>query len=280
MCLVGHAAHNQPTTILGKDTGVTLTAPHVDALITELQQAWHQPGAGRPEWSQTRQFRPIAGSPEDQTTPGGIQNPLWDIVRWMPAEPPWFDGGRLMPELYPTSLGDLKRFDTLGLTRGQLATRYTWSIITPGDVDWMVVQLDGRGVVEIGAGSGYWAWQLEQAGVSVAAYDPYEPGGSNEFCKHGPYTTVLPEGPEAVAQHPDRALLMVWPPYEGNHAAHALSVYRGDLLLYAGEAWGGCTADDGFYELLDAEWTEVSESPAHVTWSGIHCSLKAYRRII
>lgn len=253
-------------------TTPTLNADH---LVAELQRAWRQPQAG---WH-GRSYQPIALTNQDQPITPGISNPLWEIVRWMPATPAWLDSGRLEPELYPAGIGDLKHLDALGIGRGKLSTRYAWSIITPGDVDWMVKILDGRPVVEIGAGSGYWAWQLQQAGVDVAAYDPHPVAPDNEYCKYGPYTAVLPGGPEAVlSQHPDRALLMVWPPYGGAHAGEALRLYCGDLLIYAGEQWGGCTADDGFYELLDAEWAEVSESPAHVTWHGIHCSLKAYRR--
>jgi hypothetical protein len=248
-------------------------------LVAELQAAWREPDAGRPVYG-SHPHKPIALSDQDQPIPAGVDNPLWDIVRWMPASPPWYgDNTLLEPEPFPMSLGSPKRYDELGLGRMRLSTRYAWSIITPGDVAWMVAQLDGRSVVEVGAGSGYWAWQLEQAGVDVAAYDPHPVSDDNAYCKHGPYTAVLPGGPEAVlSQHPDRALLMVWPPYEGAHAEEALRLFCGDLLIYAGEGWGGCTAGDGFYELLEAEWTEVSESPHHVTWSGIHCSLKAYRR--
>jgi hypothetical protein len=171
-----------------------------------------------------------------------------------------------------------QELDEFGASRDHLASRYAWSIITPGDVAWMTGLLDGRSVVEIGAGSGYWAWQLEQAGVDVAAYDPHPPADDNRFCKHGMYTTVLQDDATAVRHHQDRALLMVWPPYGGEHARHALSLYTGDLLFYAGESHGGCTADDEFYGLLAAEWDEVSVSPHHVTWSGIHCQLAAYRR--
>lgn len=248
-----------------------------DAIAAQLQAAWREPGAGYRGYSGTRD-RPIAGSAEDQLTPDGIDNPLWDVVRWLPAAPSWYAGSRLQPEGYATSLGDFRFIDSLGVGRNALATRYAWSIITPGDVAWMTGILDGRGVVEVGAGTGYWAWQLEQAGVSVAAYDPYPPAADNNYCKHGPYTTLLAAGAEAAAEHPDRALLMVWPPCGGEHAEHALAVYKGDLLIYAGESAGGCTADDGFYEALEAEWTEVGEAPQHVTWSGIHCRLTAYQR--
>ncbi|MBZ6258804.1 hypothetical protein KVH22_25145 [Streptomyces olivaceus] len=250
-------------------------------IITRLQAAWKEPGAGESQFrSVNPAFRPIAGSDQDQTVPSGMSNPMWEAVRWMPAEPYWHGATALRPT-FPfdafsreTAL-DLER---VGASRDNLAKCYAWSIISPGDVTWMTTILEGRAVVEVGAGTGYWAWQLEQAGVDVAAYDPHEVSDGNKFCTGGPYTTVLRDDAAAVRHHQDRALLMVWPPYGGEHARHALSLYEGDLFFYAGESAGGCTADDGFYELLDAEWDEVSVAPQHVTWWGVHCQLAAYRR--
>lgn len=254
-----------------------MTAPDMAAA---LEAAWSEPDSGLRRYaSSSDNYRPLAGSDQDQLTPNGISNPYWDAVRWMPAEPDWHSK-RLEPT-YPYlafSKATSGELEEVGATRHSMTTRFAWSIISPGDVDWMVQQLDGRAVVEVGAGTGYWAWQLEQAGVDVAAYDPFPPADDNSYCKGDPYTTVLQDDATAVKHHQDRALLMVWPPYGGEHARHAMSVYEGDLLLYAGESWGGCTADDGFYELLDAEWDEVSVAPQHVTWWGIHCRLSAFTR--
>jgi hypothetical protein len=253
----------------------------IDRIVTRLQAAWREPGAGRRHFGSGAQpFQPIAQSGQNQAVPEGVHNPLWEAVRWMPAEPYWSSATELQPTytFNAFSKETAAELDQAGASRTHLAKTYAWSIVSPGDVSWMVEQLNGRAVVEIGAGSGYWAWQLEQAGVDVAAYDPHPPADDNGFCKGGPYTTVLPDDASAVKHHQDRALLMVWPPYGGEHARHALSLYEGDLLLYAGESWGGCTADDGFYELLDAEWDEVSVAPRHVTWWGIHCRLAAYVR--
>lgn len=251
-----------------------------DRITDRLRAAWQEPQAGLRHYSSVRaDFQRIEGGSEDQTTPDGVSNPYWDAVRWMPAEPDW-RGGKLEPT-YPYlafSKATAAELEQAGATRQSLATRYAWSIISPGDVTWLVQQLEGRAVVEIGAGTGYWAWQLEQAGVDVAAYDPYPTGEDNTYCKAGPYTTVLADDATAVKHHQDRALLMVWPPYGGEHARHALSMYEGDLLIYAGEGHGGCTADDGFFELLDIEWDEVSVAPQHVTWWGIHCRLSAFVR--
>lgn len=245
-----------------------------------LQAAWQEYGAGVRRYDSSKStYRPIAGTDQDQTTPDGIRNPLWDTVRWMPAEPDW-DGTKLEPT-YPYLAfckATVEELEKIGATRQSLATRYAWSIVSPGDIDWIVQQLNGRAVVEIGAGTGYWAWQLEQAEVDVAAYDPHPPAEDNSYCKEGPYTTVLQDDATAVKHHQDRALLMVWPPYGGEHARHALSMYEGDLVLYAGEGPGGCTADDEFYELLDSEWVESAVAPKHVTWWGIHCRLTSYVR--
>ncbi|MGW0574798.1 hypothetical protein ACWD25_02280 [Streptomyces sp. NPDC002920] len=246
-------------------------------LVEALRALWDDPAKAPSSPSGRRTYRPIAGSEQDQQEPDSVSNPLWDVARWMPAEPYWGSDGPLCP--YPFALGSSAMGPLMdqGADRTALCKKYSWSIVSPGDVQWMKSLLGGRGVVEIGAGTGYWAWQLEQAGVDVAAYDP-NPVGDNKFCEGGPYTTVLADDASAVKHHQDRALLMVWPPYGGEHARHALATYEGDLLIYAGESAGGCTADDDFYDLLDAEWEETSVSDRHVTWWGIHCRLAAYQR--
>ncbi|RKN61907.1 hypothetical protein D7231_32060 [Streptomyces klenkii] len=246
-------------------------------IIAGLRAAWEQPGAGRNPYS-SRALRPIAHGPEDQITPDGTENPLWDIVRWMPAEPG--PGGGLRPtavhDAFPSPLATA--LSDMGASRHHLTTRYAWSIPTPGDIRWIAEQLGGRAVVEIGAGTGYWAWQMEQAGIGVAAYDPHPVAHDNTYCKAGPYSTVRRDDATAVKHHADRALLMVWPPYGARCAREALEMYEGDLFLYAGEGDSGCTADDAFYDLLAAEWEQTSAAERHVTWSGIHCRLRAYHR--
>ena len=140
-------------------------------IAARLQAAWQEPNAGVRQYGSMKDgYRPIAGTDQDQAALLGVSNPLWEAVRWMPAEPDW-RGGSLEPT-YPYlafSKATGAELEELGASRQSLATRYAWSIVSPGDVAWMVGQLGGRSVVEIGAGTGYWAWQLEQAGVDVAA---------------------------------------------------------------------------------------------------------------
>ena len=219
--------------------------------------------------------RRIAGSEWDQQIPGGTQNPYWEVIRQLPLDPipfPW----QHYPEPTLHWMGgdreDLKYF----ADRFAICPTYSWSICTPGDITWLGKILEGRGVVEAGAGTGYWAWQMEQAGISVAAYEPNLPG-ENGFARRE-WTTILRDDYSAVKHHPDRALFLCWPSYDDPWAAQALSCYAGDLLIYAGEGEGGCTADDEFFRLLEAEWDKVDCSARHVTYWGIHDYLTAYRR--
>jgi hypothetical protein len=181
----------------------------------------------------------IAGGKFDQRVPGGTQNPYWEIARQLPLDD--------MP--------------------------LPWHQRPEPMLHW----LGGRGVVEPGAGTGYWAWQMEQAGISVAAYEPEVQGPANHFARRT-WTTLLRDDHAAPRHHGDRALFLCWPSYAEPWAAQSLACYTGDLLVYCGEGEGGCTADDGFFELLAAEWEEVSDSAAHVSYWGIHDYLTAYRR--
>lgn len=239
---------------------------HTD-LIDRLVAYWGS-GSNEPrEWLDYR-FIQIAGGKHDQDIPAGINNPYWDVIRRMPCvQAPW--------QPAPTPFQYERN---LGISRAELVRTYSWAIPTPGDIAWIGGLLDGRGMVEVGAGSGYWAWQLAQAGADVVAYEPNSPDDNKYVGVDEPYHPLLWGDETATAAHPDRALLMCWPSYAEPWAAKALSAYEGDLLFYVGEGEGGCCADDDFFALLDGEWTEIGSSPHHITWWAIRCRITAYRR--
>lgn len=237
-----------------------------DRAMQEIEAYWAQ--APSDSMRVYREGFRIAGTKHDQLVPAGIDNPYWELIRHIPS----LDYGMwhgITPYGYSPGLS---------IGRTALTTTYAWSIPSPGDIAWIAELLDGRGVVEVGAGSGYWAWQLGQAGVDVAAYEPSDVTDNTFVSLTRPYVLLLQDDASAAGKHPDRALFVSWPTYQGAWAEHALGAYQGDLFIYVGEGEGGCCADDGFFELLNKEWTEVGDSPHHRTWWGINCRLTAYRR--
>lgn len=247
----------------------------VDAakMLADLAEFWTDPA---PDIIGRMPTGKIAGSQWDQPTPEGTENPYWEIVRQLPLEER-FPYGPQRPE--PDAYVMRKVRDgaaELVADRNSLCKTFSWSIPSPGDMTWMRKILAGRGVVEAGAGGGYWAWQMRQAGIDVVAYEPQDPADNKYVLRE--WTDLLRDGHDAPKLHPDRALFLCWPSYEDPWAAHALAAYSGDLLIYAGEGEGGCCADDEFFKFRDAEWDDSGYSPAHVSYWGIHCYLTAYTR--
>ena len=243
-------------------------------LLAEATRYMDDMRAGRP-----RGARRIAGGEFDQQIPEGTQNPYWEIIRQLPLDGmplPWHRRPEPMLHWMGGDYGGGGEYKNFA-DRFDMCGTYSWAICSPGDIAWMKDVLEGRGVVEPGAGTGYWAWQMQQAGIDTVAYDLNEPGPGNGYARRQ-WATVLPDDATAPKHHPDRALFLCWPSYAEPWAAQSLACYRGDLLIYCGEGDGGCTADDAFFELRDAEWEETGDSPKHVSYWGIHDYLTAYRR--
>ena len=147
-----------------------------------------------------------------------------------------------------------------------IAAHFAWAVPTTQAVD--TIAKHARRVVEIGSGSGYWAWMMEQGGISVRAFDAVLPA----FAWH----TVEYADATITAEHPDRALFLCWPPYASPMAATALAHYGGDCLIYVGEWLGGC-AEPVFFSSINAEFTLIDETVLP-QWAMRNDRLMVFRR--
>jgi hypothetical protein len=147
-----------------------------------------------------------------------------------------------------------------------VATHYSWAV--PTDEAIFLIAGAARRVVEIGAGSGYWAWLMAQAGIDVIAYDAAPPAAV--------WHPVWPGDELAVLGHGDRTLLLCWPPFGTEMAANALAAYAGDQVVYVGE-WLGGSANPRFFGLLAGAFEEVA-SVALPQWTMRTDRLSVHRR--
>ena len=153
-------------------------------------------------------------------------------------------------------------------------------------------------IVEVGAGLGYWAWLLRQAGAEVRATDVrppaqyYDmrgrlaftpgrrPGRPNDWFESRPAWTLVEEADaaSAAAAAPETAaLLLVWPPYNDPMAAAALRAFRGAVVWYVGEGRGGACADAAFFDELEHAW-EQDDLHALIRFPGMHDWAHRWRR--
>jgi hypothetical protein len=115
-------------------------------------------------------------------------------------------------------------------------------------------------LVEIGAGSGYWAWCLARMGVDVVPIDARPPGENDPLVWDeanlwfdDSWVSIIEGDERALAGYSDRTLFMSWPDINRPFALNALRVYReagGSRLIYLGDAKS--SGDEAFHRALAA----------------------------
>jgi hypothetical protein len=182
-------------------------------------------------------------------------------------------------------------------TRYEMTHRYAWAIPSDEAIEAIAAYSP---LVEMGAGTGYWASLLAAAGADIVCYDanppvtdavarrrlssgpihsagrPWHPNHWHQDAK--PWHPVRVGTPDILAGvEPTRTLLLCWPPYAESMAHDSLLAYRGVRVVYVGECEGGCTGDDAFHALLAKEWTEET-TLSIPRWSGIGDEVVVYVR--
>ena len=166
-----------------------------------------------------------------------------------------------------SSTGDWQ-WDVAGFNkRNRLTQKYAWAI--PDDSAIATIA-EHSPLIEIGAGNGYWASLLQEAGATVIPYDIDPPKKAER------YTDVFKGDESKVAEYRDATLFLCWPPYDEPMAANCLRMFKGRKVIYIGES-GGCTGDEDFHKILSEYYTEVT-TQSLVQWPYIHDYLMIYER--
>jgi hypothetical protein len=163
----------------------------------------------------------------------------------------------------------------LGERRRELASLFSWAVPTDAALDLLSKYSP---LVECGAGMGYWLALLRARGVDAIGYDLHQPGHRNAFHRNArrPWTRVQRESSvKAARRHPDRTLVLCWPPYDDDLASYdVLRAYRGEVVIHIGE---GATGSVRFHRELALNWTLVEELELP-HWPRLQDRVTVYRR--
>jgi hypothetical protein len=136
-----------------------------------------------------------------------------------------------------------------------LAQHYAY--VFPSDST--LAMLAGLGpLVEMGAGTGYWAQRLRSIGVDIVAFDQAPLGGerTNRYHSGQPWSHVEQGDQTVLSGYADRCLLLCWPPLFSS-LGDCLTYYRGDTIAYIGDG-GYRTAR---LDQLRQAFTKVATAP-------------------
>ena len=196
---------------------------------------------------------------------GAGENPYLELVDLL-AAPPSGDEDDWQPRTWGLPHGLAQLLD-LAERRRELVELFAWAIPSEPALDAL-----GRyaPLVEVGAGTGYWLALLRARGVDAVGSDLYPPGTATAW------TAVEQASAAAAARvHPDRTLVLCWPPYDDDAASYAaLRAYRGNIVVHAGE---GATGSVRFHRELALNWTAVEELELR-RWPRLDDRLTVYRR--
>jgi len=159
--------------------------------------------------------------------------------------------------------------------RDELVGEYSWAVPNQDAID---IIASCTPIIEIGAGTGFWAYLIEQAGGVCYAYDDFSWKNCTNARVHFKkiWTNVREGSFEKIKDHPDSTLFLCWPPYRDPLALNCLNTYEGNTLLYVGER-DGCTGCGEFQALIDKEWEEIN-SIQIPQYFGIHDYLMVLKR--
>ena len=186
-------------------------------------------------------------------------------------------------EEYASKLGVVKSYTDSSLFfdcwnhRQIIIKTHSFSIPTEESLDKIKLY---HPLLEVGAGTGYWAYEMRKKTIDVIATDISPEPLSNQYKFSKTWTPVEAlSAIDAVRKYPDRTLFVSWPTLGESWITEALKEYKGEYFVFAGEGDGGCTADDAFFDLLEKEWV-VKEYISLLCWPGIHDSMSIFQRNI
>jgi predicted GIY-YIG superfamily endonuclease len=149
--------------------------------------------------------------------------------------------------------------------KNPLMRKFSWAIPTEEAVRTIVKHSP---VVEMGAGSGYWAYLVEMLGGEIVAYDEKPPTTEltsledwNLWHSDTCFTEVQPGAPPVLDEYPNHTLFLCWPPRESEMASQCLDYWEGDTLILVGNNEVVATKEFHDRLLQDFRITEVIPIP-------------------
>lgn len=166
--------------------------------------------------------------------------------------------------------------------RDRLVAQFAWAI--PNDAALALLAAHAP-LIELGAGTGYWAALLRRHGVDILAFDARPPASArhgNDWHRNplavGTCWTEVRRGTPVILRgsaYADRTLFLCWPP-PGSMAVRALRAYAGSTLALI-RCCEDESGDAAFYALLDRAW-QCETTVAIPQWDGVQDTLTIWRR--
>lgn len=166
------------------------------------------------------------------------------------------------------------------MSRKQHIIKFGYPNLNTQVLTWMAERLQGKKVLEVGAGKGWLAYKLRKLGVEVIATD-LSPNQENVYWgdRYSSFVEVVQiSATNAIQEYNFDVLLVSWPCYREAWSYEALCALPPDKeLLYIGEGSWGCCGTQQFFDKIYDLFGEGELCPYYVPFDGIHDDVIYYQ---
>lgn len=163
-------------------------------------------------------------------------------------------------------------------TRWDYNRKYCFPLMTQEVVADMAKYLHGHKILDVCCGSGYIGKCLVDADdtIQVISTDNLEWERREDFKNWREHFVEVEDldAVEAIEKYADQVsfVLLSWPPYGEPIGAQILKkcIEKKLPMIYIGEQWGGCTADDEFFDLISDQCEMELITEEYIPYEGIH----------
>lgn len=201
---------------------------------------------------------------------------------------PLMETGILSKEHYGLFNEDYRNFEiniALMNMRDTYIHQYGFYIVSEGFIENTVNYFGKSKILEVGAGSGFLSACLQKSGIEVVPTDAHLINNSYGFKTL--HTEIVEEDSVKFLKNNKKyfdVVLMSWPNYSSSFAYNIVkNMDSGQILIYIGEGYGGCTGDDKFFEYMEKN-TEILEKETNkfnessFSWIGIHDRVNIFKK--
>ncbi len=194
-----------------------------------------------------------------------------------------FEDGILKNNLYKYFAEDFSDISFyLQMLRSEYTKKFGFFLISEDFISVTSELLQNNKVLEVGAGSGFLSYCLQKNGVDITPIDLKI--DNNNYGFEQTYTEIIQINAVDYIKKNNNydTIIMSWPNYQNPFAYNVLKqMKKGQQLIYIGEGYGGCTADDKFFKLLqdrafiNNDLTSKLKQNSY-SWPCIHDEVESY----
>lgn len=167
--------------------------------------------------------------------------------------------------------------------RSKFTKEQGWSIVTSEEFDILARALRGRKVIDIGGGNGLYTRELRRRKIDIALNDLVKDGTTDWYSRANQFVPVDLVGPISDFDISNaNAFIMAWPSYDKTWTEGPVRRMKsGDILIYNGEGYGGCTGTNKFHDIIESDFIKLEEienalDAIHITFGYVYDSWYIY----